>query len=251
MAPTNRARSFAKTPGPLYQKIKHFIVEGIHDGTYKLNEKLPSEQDFVEQFGVSRMTVHRALRELTAEGALVRMPGVGTFVCEPKPEAASLELKDIREEIRSRGNRHDCQVIKQEVVRARQEVCHALHLTPGSTVCHALILHRENEAPVQLEERFIIEDFADGFLEENLKAHTLYEFLRARSAPTEIEHVIAATLPSARTARLLDLQESEPVLVIHRRTWVGDTVAVFTRFIYPGDRYVVDRHKMSPFHLFR
>ena len=76
---------FTDRPGPLYQKIKNFIIEGISNGTYGLNEKLPSEQEFVEQFGVARMTVHRALRELTTEGALIRMPGVAPSCASRSP----------------------------------------------------------------------------------------------------------------------------------------------------------------------
>ena len=241
-----RGSPLGDAPGPLYQKIKRFILAGIADGTYGPHEKLPSEHTFVERFGVARMTVHRAMRELSAEGALVRMPGVGTFVSEPKPQSAALELRDIKAEILSRGNRYDCQVIKQEGLRAPRDVCGWLELDAGSDVYHGLILHFENGRPAQLEERFIIERFAEGFLDEDLGTGSLYAFLLARSAPTQVEHVIAAAQPKAVTVKLLQLQPGEPILVIRRRTWVDDAVAVLTRFTYPGNRYnVSDRHNVA------
>ena len=137
-------------------------------------------------------------------------------------------------------------MIRQERIAASREVCEALHLPVGETVYHGLILHRENGSPAQLEERFIVEAYAAGFLEEDLRERSLYSFLRARSAPSEIEHVVEAGRPETRTARLLELKEGEPILAIRRRTWVGEAVAVLTRFTYPGDRYfVVDRHRIS------
>lgn len=158
----------------------------------------------------------------------------------------SPELRDIREEIRAHGTAYACQAIRQERIAARREVCQALHLPLGETVYRGSILNRENGSPAQLEERFIVEAFAAGFLDEDLRERSLYAFLRARSAPSEIEHVLKAGHPDARTAGLLELNEGEPILTIRRRTWAGETVAVLTRFTYPGDRYfVVDRHRIS------
>lgn len=60
------------------------------------------------QFGFSRMTINRALRELTDEGRLVRLQGVGTFVAEPKGQSALFEVRSIAEEITSRHHQHRC-----------------------------------------------------------------------------------------------------------------------------------------------
>ena len=56
------------------------------------------------------MTVHRALRELKAEGVIVRVPGRGTFVSPEKPRTTLLETQDIAEEIRGRGSAYRCRV---------------------------------------------------------------------------------------------------------------------------------------------
>ncbi len=64
------------------------------------DHRLPSENELVTALGVSRMTVHRALRELTSEGYLLRIQGVGTFVAPPKPQSALIEINNIASEIR-------------------------------------------------------------------------------------------------------------------------------------------------------
>ena len=71
-------------PQPIYAKLKQAISLKITSGQWQVNQRIPSESEVVKALGVSRMTVNRALRELTAEGFLVRHQGLGTFVAEKK-----------------------------------------------------------------------------------------------------------------------------------------------------------------------
>lgn len=66
------------------------------------------------QYGFSRMTINRALRELTDEGLLVRLQGVGTFVAEPKGQSALFEIRSIADEINARQHQHRCEVLTLE-----------------------------------------------------------------------------------------------------------------------------------------
>ena len=67
------------SPVPLYLRVKQMISQKIYEGTWTVNKKIPSESELVNLLGCSRMTVNRALRELTSEGLLVRIQGVGSF----------------------------------------------------------------------------------------------------------------------------------------------------------------------------
>jgi GntR family histidine utilization transcriptional repressor len=73
---------------------------------------MPSEAELVAEFGVSRMTVNRALRELQAEGLVQRTQGVGTFAAPLHRVSSTLTLHDLHDEITARGHQH-------EAVRAR------------------------------------------------------------------------------------------------------------------------------------
>jgi DNA-binding transcriptional regulator YhcF (GntR family) len=88
---------------PLYKRVKNWISERIDSGEWAPGDRILSENELVRRFGVSRMTVHRSLRELVMEQRLKRVPGVGTFVAERRIPAPLLELKSISEEIQSRG----------------------------------------------------------------------------------------------------------------------------------------------------
>jgi GntR family histidine utilization transcriptional repressor len=85
-------------PAPFYEKVKQAISEKIHSGVWRPHDRIPSEAELVAQFGFSRMTINRALRELTDEGLLVGCRG-GTFVAEPKGQSALFEVRSIAEKL--------------------------------------------------------------------------------------------------------------------------------------------------------
>ena len=101
-------------PAPFYEKVKQAISEKIQRGVWRPHDRIPSEAELVAQFGFSRMTINRALRELTDEGLLVRLQGVGTFVAEPKGQSALFEVRSIADEIISRRHQHRCEVVLLE-----------------------------------------------------------------------------------------------------------------------------------------
>lgn len=67
--------SQSSPPAPFYEKVKQAISEKIATGVWRPHDRIPSEAELVAQFGFSRMTINRALRELTDEGLLVRLQG--------------------------------------------------------------------------------------------------------------------------------------------------------------------------------
>ena len=93
-------------PQALYQRAKDFVQGKLRSGEWKPGELIPSENRLVQELSMSRMTVNRALRELTGEGHLVRVSGVGTFVAESKPQSNLLRITNIAEEIIARGHRY-------------------------------------------------------------------------------------------------------------------------------------------------
>jgi GntR family histidine utilization transcriptional repressor len=226
-----------EAPEPLYQQVKQFVIDGIRSGEWGDTKRLPSENFLVSQLNVSRMTVHRALRELKTEGVIIRVPGRGTFVSAVKPRSTLLETRDIAEEIRGRGASYGCRVIALDRTRADKEIAAALGLKPGDAVFHSAIVHEENGDPVQFEERWINPVVAPAYLEQDFTARTPYRYLIMCAAITEVEHVLHAMRPDARVREILEITDDEPCLLLMRRTWAGSIAATRSLFIYPGGRY--------------
>jgi GntR family histidine utilization transcriptional repressor len=226
-----------EAPEPLYQQVKQFVVEGIRAGEWGNDKRLPSENYLVERLNVSRMTVHRALRELKSEGVIVRVPGRGTFVSPEKPRSTLLEIQDIAEEIRSRGSAYRCRVEILKETRADRDIAAALGLKPGDAVFHSAIVHEENGDPVQFEERWINPAVAPGYLDQDFTVRTPHRFLTMSAPITEVEHVLHAIRPDARVQEYLRIGEDDPCLLLARRTWSGSQTATRSFFIFPGERY--------------
>ena len=225
-----------EAPEPLYQQVKRLVIDGIRSGDFD-GARVPSETHLVERLNVSRMTVHRALRELKAEGVIVRVPGRGTFVSPEKPRTTLLETQDIAEEIRGRGSAWSCRVEALEDIAADKEIADALGLRPGDPVYHSAIVHEENGEPVQFEERWVNRAAAPGYLDQDFTTRTPYRFLMASAPLTEVEHILHAVRPDRRMQDYLGIGPDEPCLLLARRTWSGRLAATRSIFVFPGDRY--------------
>lgn len=225
------------SPLPLYLQVKKHIQARISANTWQPDSKIPSENELVRTLGVSRMTVNRALRELTLEGLLVRLQGVGTFVAQRKPQSALLEIKSISREIESRGGVHSSEVQVLEKLPATESLAVVLGLQPGVLVYHSILIHRESGVPIQYAERFVNPTVAPEYLSQDFTSITPSEYLLSVAPITEVEHVIEATLPEVKVRKLLEMKPSEPCLVLYRKTWSQDVVATSSTLIFPGSRY--------------
>ncbi len=229
--------SLSAAARPLYQQVKHYIEGRILSGDWPPNSKIPSENELVKTLGVSRMTVNRALRELSASGYLVRLQGVGTYVAPRKPQSALLEIRSIADEIRSNGGIHQSRVLLLRGEKASLTLAEDMRVAPGTKVFHIVLLHLDRNVPMQLAERYVNPAIAPDFLDQDFTRVTPNEYLLSIIPPTEVEHVIEAILPNRETQQWLEIHSTEPCLVLHRKTWVGTVVATCNRFTYPGSRY--------------
>lgn len=222
---------------PAYEQVKAFIKTHISAGTWKPGDPVPSEAALAAQFGISRMTVNRALRELTAEGMVTRVQGSGTRVAELHRISSRLTIRDIHEEVIERGHVHTTRVLMVQAEKASADLARSLGLRTGARVFHTMLVHLENGVPIQHEDRYVNPAAAPDFLETDFTLTTPTHHLLQHAPLTEASYSIEACLPSAQEARQLGIKRGEPCLAMMRRTVSGAHVASVARLIYPGTRY--------------
>lgn len=222
---------------PLYRRIKTEIRQRIYNGDWKIGDQVPTEQELVKQMQASRMTVNRALRELTQEGLLRRQQGSGTFVAPPKIEADFLEIKNIADEITARGHVHSSKVILLEQLPAPKNVSQALRLPDQTSLYHSLCLHFENDRPVQLEDRYVNPEIVPGFLNQDFSKITTGGYLLDTVPYNQAEHHISALPPTARLQKYLELADGEPVLLLERHTFSANKPVTTVKLYHPGGRF--------------
>lgn len=221
----------------LGQQVRNHVLGKIKSGEWPEGFQIPSEAQLVEQFGMSRMTVYIALRDLAAEGVLVRKQGAGTFVAARSRQSTFMELRNIHAEIEARGNTHTTDVHKLEAINCDLALATELNLPPGSTVFHSLLVHRENGRPLQVEDRYVNPRFSVDYLDQDFSRITPNEHLMAAGPLEEVEHIIQA-IPGDETARgLLEMQPGDPILLLRRRTWSRGIIATSVRLLHPGSRF--------------
>ncbi len=221
----------------LYAQVKDHISRKIQDGTWPPGHRLPSENELVAQFGMARMTVNRALRELMEQGRIVRVAGVGSFVAENKPQSTLLQIANIASEIRQRGHDYRCEMLVVERLAASPDVAAWLDLRAGDSVFHSACLHLDNDTPVQLEERYVNPQVVPDYLEQDFTAVPPSEYLVRHVPFDQIEHVVDAVLPSAEQAERLAMVPTDPCLLLTRRTWIRNTPVTWVRCLHPASRY--------------
>ena len=227
---------------PAYQAIKDHILARIDSGEWGEGSLIPSENELARQFNVARMTVNRALRELTDAQVLTRTKGAGTYVAPPKYQSTLVEIRSIAEEIRARGHQHSAVVLTLESIQATATLALEMQVPVGSPVFHSCLLHLENEQPVQYEERWVNPALAPDYLAQDFTQITPNEYL-VRVAPLQrVEYRIEATLPSAAICQDLAMARGEPALLLHRRTWSLGTIAAVANLWHPGNRYQFTGH---------
>jgi len=222
---------------PIFQRIKDYLVAQIAACTWKEGDVIPSEQALVKQFGVSRMTVNRAVRELTADQILTRRQGSGTYVAQQKYQATLLEIKSIADEIRARGHAHRSSLQQLERVKASELMAKQFELPAGHPLFHSVIVHFENGVPIQVEDRWANPLCAPDYMEQDYAAITPNEYLM-KSAPLQgASYSIEALAAPRDIAEMLAIDTRQACLVLKRQTRSNGLVASIATMWHPGHRY--------------
>ena len=123
-----------------YAQVKHYLKAQLQKGRWPPGALMPSEAELVAEFGVSRMTVNRAFRELQVEGMVERIQGVGTFAAELHRVSSTLTIRDIHSEIDARSHTHRSVVHLARKESATAVLAEKLGLPKGAPVFHTLIV---------------------------------------------------------------------------------------------------------------
>lgn len=230
---------------PKHHQVYLVLRQQIREGRYGPADPLPAETELSRQFGVSRITVRRALERLEREGAIDRQRGRGTFVrpggVEP-PVAAS--LSGSIENLIAMGLRTEVRVLSLEYLPAPPDVAAALNLAPATVVQKAVRVRAHAGVPFSHLTTWVPEDLGRRFDAAALRDTPLLVLLdRAGVKAQSAEQTITAKLAAPEIAAHLGLQPGEPLLSIARVvSEVGGRAVEFIQGLYRPDTY---EHHMS------
>lgn len=234
------------TNAPIYARLKSAILENIDSSTWIPDQRLPSEAEMVNALGVSRMTVNRALRELTADGILIRQQGVGTFVAPKKAHSSLFEVHNIAQEITDRGHNHTTIVVELQQVKSNTDQALRLGVRTGEPIFKSTLIHFEDQKPIQLEQRIVNAFLVPDYGEQDFTQFTPFAYLNTAAPITEGEHLVEAVTPNATEAEQLAIHSGQACLQIKRRTWSGQKIVTSARLLSPGHLFQLFGHFGRP-----
>jgi GntR family transcriptional regulator, histidine utilization repressor len=227
---------------PAFQAIKTHVLAKIHEGVWKEGEAIPGEQALAREFGVSRMTVNRAIRELSDEQIVERIQGSGTYVAQQKYQSTLVEIRNIADEIAARGHKHRSELHRLERMKSGEALGRRFGLKADEVLYHSVVVHFENELPIQVEDRHVNPNVAPDYLAQDFNSLTPNAYLM-RVAPLQGVHFeIEACLPPSNIRDMLHMPAAEPCLVLHRQTQSMGQVASVAIMWHPASRYRFTGH---------
>lgn len=227
-------------PVPLYLQMKNALEAEIRDGKYGPEERLPSERELCERFGVSRMTARQALKELERDGLVFSRVGKGTFVSEPKIDQQLRNLTGFSQEISRRGARPSSTVLSAQVLLASAHMAAILKVMQGAEVIELSRLRMSNELPLCIEVAHIPHYLCPNILKNDFSQESLYRVFQSDYGHRLVraEQTMEASLANARELELLQMTSPASVLRIERFTYnQQDIVLEYVTSAYRGDLY--------------
>ncbi len=220
---------------PLYQQLHRALRKAIEDRRLASDSALPPERDIATDFGVSRITVRKALDALASEGLVRREQGAGTFVASRVEKSFSM-LSSFSEDMESRGRTVRSTWLRRSAGTVTPEESMVLGLSPGSAVLRFHRIRYADDVPMALEYTSIPRIFLGS---ERVVDTSLYAALeKADCRPVRALQRLRAVLFTTEQAELLGIEAGAPGLLIERRGFLADGQAVeFTRSYYRGDSY--------------
>ena len=229
-------------PVPLYHQVKTALRREIEDGRWAPGEQLPTEDELIARFHVSKITVRQALRQLSEMGYIRRQQGRGTFVLPPPLEEGPRELTSFTGELRGHGLRAKSNVLEQGAIPAPTEVAHCLHLRTGDPVFRLRRLRFANDEPMGLQTAYLPMRLVPGIEQVSFVDTSLYEVLASRYAlhPASARETHRAVLVSREEGALLRIPAGSPALAAERLTSLKDGSPLeYVQSVMRGDKYKI------------
>ena len=199
-----------ESASPLYKQLMARLRRDITEGVYPIHSRIPSEQQLCDTYQVSRVTVRKALNDLTQEGLLVRQQGKGTFVSLPRIQKNLREINSFHSACRMLGCTAGTRMIHRQLTLPTEEDAF-LNLQEGEQVIEIARLRLADDLPVMLEINRFPARF-DFLLKAELSG-SLYTLLESEGVEAQqATHDISLCYATAQQAKLLELEPGAALL---------------------------------------
>ena len=201
---------------PLYELIAQNFRELIATGQLNSGDSIPSEWDLADLYGVSRLTVRRALEDLSRQGWLDRRHGVGTFVTEPTMTQIPASNLSFSDQMLAIGRTPGSRLVAIHLVPAKAEIANSLGIASGEAVVEIIRVRTADGEPILLENAYLSAARFPGLDQAaNLAEESLYRYLTRRyhTMVVGIDQTLQPVLLNDEEAQLLNAEAGSPAVL--------------------------------------
>jgi GntR family transcriptional regulator len=244
-------RESSAVQGLLYQRVESVLAADITRGTLSPGAQLPTDDSLIERFGVSRITVRKAIQNLIARDLVEIRRGKGTFVAQPKITQELTELSGFVEDMQALGRNATARLIDKQIVPATELVAWQLALTTGAHVVRIQRVRLADGVPMSFDETYLPLDIGKQVITNDLEIEPIFSLLEQKyNIPLiEAEYKLEAVAAEADVANALEIKTGSPIFMIERTSYTTDSNPVdYERLHYRGDliRFVTRLARKSP-----
>ena len=228
---------------PVYLQIRESIYNKIISGEYKAGERLPAEDKLAEQYGVSRMTVNKALMELVNREYLTRIQGSGTFVSKMRKEGSSAKGMSFNDSLTQKGFKVQTTVLEKELISPSKEIAEWLRIPITSQILYLKRLRKVHEEPIVVQEAYLTGTVSDTLVGIDFTQQSLYASLDKYCGIkiAKAKDTVEAKAAEGEVCSLLEVEQGFPVLVSQRIAYDMNEVPIELSYsIYRSDQYVLE-----------
>ncbi len=236
--------SFVSSRIPLYYQLENVLREKIASGVFAGGERLPTENDLIEEYKVSRITVRQALQSLSEEGLINRKQGRGTFVAERKSTkrkfSGTIHLTGSLDELIEMGMETPVKVLEMNRVEADVYEAELLHLKVGTPIYRLKRLRMNENKPFGLIVNYLPEEIGSRLTVAELSSGALLHTIESKLGYTldNACQEIKAELSDPYVANLLNIRVGTALLSIERTVYTNTGVPVeYVHTLYRSDLY--------------
>ena len=221
---------------PLYLQLQTVLRGAIEGQVVARDEAIPTERELAEAFGVSRITVRKAVDGLVSEGLVTRRQGAGTFVQGVRVEKYVSRLTSFSQDMAMRGMNPGSEWLVKQVARVNPEEALSLGLSPNAEVYRFHRIRLANGESMALEYSTIPAYCLPSI---DSVGKSLYAALEVSGyLPVRVLQRLRAISFNKEQATLLNISPGDPGLFFERRGFLPDgRAAEFTQSFYRGDSY--------------
>ena len=225
---------------PFYYQLQQCLEAKIKSGLWQSGQKLPSEKNLCEHFGVSRTVVRQALNALLSNNLIETQKGRGSFVSTPKHTWQLMQnLSGFQENTVAQGQAIRTEVLALEVIPASGEIAEYLQLEAGELVTMLKRLRFVDEEPIVVVTTYIPEKLCPNLVAEDFTEASLYELLATKFNLVIAEGIrtIEAVNATSDLSALLQLEEGAALSLLKSVGWLLDgTLLEYYVAWHRGDR---------------